>query len=49
MKKKLPTINIKDKPYVMVKDKVLAFNEDYPEGMIFTEIVKNDKESVVLS
>ena len=45
--KKLPTISIKGKEYVMVKDRIIAFNEMYPNGVIFTEIVKNDAESVV--
>lgn len=35
--KKLPTIDIKGKQYVMVKDRVLAFNELYPNGSIATE------------
>lgn len=37
MNKKLPTIQIKGKDYVMVKDRVLAFNELYPTGSIITE------------
>lgn len=45
---KLPTINIKGKEYVMVKDRVVAFNQFCPEGSIVTEIVKNDDKSVVV-
>ena len=47
MPKKLPTISIKGKDYVMVKDRILAFNELYPKGRIITEIIKNDELSVV--
>lgn len=47
MTKKLPTINIKGKEYVMVKDRIVAFNELYPNGYITTLIIKNDLESVV--
>lgn len=37
--RKLPTVNIKGKEYVMVKDRVTAFREDYPKGGISTEIL----------
>lgn len=37
MIKKLPTIDIKGKDYVMVKDRILAFQELYPNGSITTE------------
>lgn len=33
----LPTIDIKWKPYVLVKDRVLYFNDKYPNGSIITE------------
>lgn len=46
--KKLNTISIKGKPYVMVKDKVLAFNEENKNGAIITEMLSNDVESVVM-
>ena len=36
---KLPTIDIKGKKYVLVKDRVLAFNELYPNGCITTELL----------
>ena len=45
---KLNTINIKGKEYVMVKDRILAFNEIYPNGSIYTEILVNDDKSVVV-
>jgi len=47
MTKKLPTISIKGKDYVMVKDRIQAFCELYPQGSIITEIVKNDEISVI--
>lgn len=37
--RKLPTINIKGKEYVMVKDRVTAFREDHPRGSISTELL----------
>ena len=37
--RKLPTVPIKGKEYVMVKDRVTAFREDYPKGGISTEIL----------
>lgn len=37
--RKLPTINIKGKEYVMVKDRVTAFREDHPRGSISTELI----------
>lgn len=37
--RKLPTVNIKGKEYVMVKDRVTAFREDFPMGGISTEIL----------
>lgn len=46
--KKLPTINIKGKEYVQVKDRVSFFNETFPKGSIETEIVKNDDKSVIM-
>ena len=35
----LPTVNIKGKNYVMVKDRVSAFREDHPNGGIMTDII----------
>lgn len=34
-------ISIKGKDYVMVKDRVLFFNETYPEGSIVTELLSD--------
>ncbi|MDQ3159341.1 MAG: hypothetical protein M3P98_04395 [bacterium] len=35
----LKTINIKGKEYVLVKDRVVAFNNEYPNGSIQTQLV----------
>lgn len=46
---KLPTISIKGKDYVMVKDRILAFNEMYPNGSIVTEIVSPiDSKTIII-
>lgn len=45
---KLPTIDIKGKKYVMVKDRIIAFNDKYASGSIETSIVKNDETSVIV-
>lgn len=49
MKNDLPTIDIKGKEYVMVKDRILSFNATYPKGSIQTKIVSSleDKRVVV--
>jgi hypothetical protein len=47
-KNKLPTINIKGKEYVMVKDRVLAFNEFYKNGSIETEIVSAPESATII-
>ena len=44
---KLPTIDIKGKEYVMVKDRVAYFNETYENGSIQTELISNDDAGVV--
>lgn len=46
--KKLPTIDIKGKEYVLVKDRVVAFNKANPNGSINTKIVKFDGENVII-
>lgn len=46
--KNLPTINIKGKNYVMVKDRVIAFRENFPELSIVTEIISLTDESVTI-
>jgi hypothetical protein len=49
MTNKLPTINIKGKDYVQVKDRVLAFNEKYLNGCIQTEIVSPlDSKTIIV-
>jgi hypothetical protein len=37
-KNDLPTVDIKGKEYVMVKDRIAYFNEEYPQGCIQTEM-----------
>lgn len=46
--RKLPTIPIKGKQYVMVKDRVAAFREDYPKGAIMTELLKDEDGVAVI-
>ena len=47
MAKKLPTIKVQGgKEYVMVKDRVIAFNEIYKDGSIQTEIVRDDDKDL---
>ena len=48
IKNKLPTINIKGKSYVMVKDRIFAFNELYPNGSISNIIVSYNGGKVVI-
>ena len=45
--RKLPTVNIKGKEYVMVKDRVAAFREDHPLGGIATELVSDAEGKAV--
>jgi len=40
-------IDFKGKKYVLVSDRVLYFNEQYPEGSITTELITNDEMVVV--
>ncbi len=44
----LPTVNIRGKEYVQVKDRIAYFNDKYPNGMIVTQIIKNDSGRVVM-
>lgn len=44
----LPTMNIKGKNYVMVKDRVAAFRSVCPGGAITTEIVNTDGVTVTI-
>jgi len=46
--KGLPTVNIKDKPYVLVQHRLLEFHNLYPNGSISTEIVSDTNDSVVM-
>lgn len=42
-------IDIKGKKYVLVADRVLAFNEAYPEGSITTELVSNlESQNIII-
>lgn len=45
---KLPTIDIKGKQYVLVKDRVIAFNEKYPQGSIKTKLVAYKAGTVII-
>ena len=36
----MKTISIHGKPYVMVKDRIIKFHEDYPNGSIETELIE---------
>lgn len=44
----LPTMNIKGKRYVMVKDRVAAFRSCCPDGTITTEIIHTDGVTVTI-
>ncbi len=49
MTNNLPTIDIKGKDYVLVKDRVLYFNDNFPNGSIETELVSSpDSKTVVV-
>ena len=41
-------INIKGKEYVLVKDRVLYFNNNYPDGSIFTQMLSESKSEMVI-
>lgn len=45
---RLPTIKIKGRDYIQVKDRVFAFNEAYPNGSIRTEIVSSDEKNITV-
>ena len=47
-KKKLPTIDIKGKPYVVAKEKLLYFHEICPNGAIVSDIVEKTDESITI-
>ena len=44
----MKTINIKGKPYVMVKDRVIYFNENYPNGCITTDILSSSEDKYII-
>ena len=48
MTNELPTIDIKGKSYVLVKDRILAFNELYPNGSITTELISPVESKIVV-
>jgi len=45
---KLPTIDIKGKEYVMVKDRIIHFNNTYKNGSIRSKIISYDDGHVVV-
>lgn len=47
MTEKLPTINLKGKEYVQVKDRLAYFNDHYPNGQITTEVINNNANMVM--
>ena len=48
MSEKLPTINIKGKEYVQVKDRIIHFNENYKNGSITTELLSDLSSKLVI-
>ena len=42
----LPTIDIKWKKYVLVKDRIAYFNDNYPNGSIVTQRIMVDEPNV---
>jgi len=48
MTNELPTIDIKGREYVLVKDRILAFNEQYPNGSIITELISPVESKTVV-
>jgi hypothetical protein len=47
-KVKLPTIKIKGKDYTLVKDRILYFNERYPNGCINTDLISSPGDQRVV-
>jgi len=45
---KSKAISIKGKDYVLVADRVIYFNEQYPMGSISTEIVRYEQKQVII-
>lgn len=49
MTNKLPTVDIKGKAYVLVKDRILAFNEFYKNGSIESKLVSPiDSQTIIV-
>ncbi len=48
MTNNLPTVDIKGKEYVLVKDRVLAFNEKYINGSIETELISPIESKTII-
>lgn len=46
--KKLNTVDIKGKEYVLVKDRILYFNETYENGSIKTELLSQPQEKTIV-
>lgn len=44
----LPTINIQGKQYVLVKDRITAFNEHFPNGYIQTELITDPSDTNIV-
>ena len=45
---KLPTIDIKGSKYTLVKDRILFFNSEYPNGSINTQIISELKDDRII-
>lgn len=48
MTTKLPTVDIKGKEYVLVKDRILAFNATFPGGSIETELLSRPEDDRIV-
>lgn len=48
MGKQLPTMKIKGKNYVMVKDRVTAFREEFPDWSIEADIVSEKEDKITI-
>ena len=44
----MKTIDIKGKPYVMVKDRIIHFNKNHPDGCIRTEILPSSEDRYII-
>ena len=41
-------VDIRGKKYVLVSDRILYFNEKYPEGSILTELVSSENDTFIM-